>query len=201
MMIYLSINSAMIINTTYSSAFHPCHFSAILVSMNLLETMKCAIFDMDGTLLDSMGMWAELGKDLIRSHGKIPAENVWYELKVLNAVETARYLIKNYGFEGSVESVVEEIDDAAYRHYSTDLYLKPGAEALLRRLQELHIPAILATATDKRLVRACLSRLKIEHYFAFVNSCEDFHTSKSSPLIFQKKCGDGRRSCFKCSGI
>ena len=110
--------------------------------MNLLVTLNCAIFDMDGTLLNSMGMWAELGKDLIRSHGKIPAENVWYELKVLNAVETAQYLIKNYGFEGSVESVVEEIDDAAYRHYSTDLYLKPGAEALLKRLQELHIPAI-----------------------------------------------------------
>ena len=47
--------------------------------MNLLETMKCAIFDMDGTLLDSMGMWAELGNDLIRSHEKIPEENVWYE--------------------------------------------------------------------------------------------------------------------------
>ena len=154
--------------------------------MNLLETMKCAIFDMDGTLLDSMGMWAELGKELIRAHGKIPAEHVWYDLKVLNSVETAQYLIKNYGFEGSVESVVEEIDNAAYRHYSTDLYLKPGAEALLRRLKTLHIPAILATATDKRLVRACLSRLGIEHYFFALNSCEDFHTSKNSPLIFQK---------------
>lgn len=61
---------------------------------------------------------------------------------MLNTVETAWYLIKNYGFDGSVESVVEEIDDAAYRHYSRGLPLKPGALELLQRLQELHIPAI-----------------------------------------------------------
>ena len=154
--------------------------------MNLRETMQCAIFDMDGTLLDSMGMWAELGKNLIREHGKVPAADVWYDLKVLNSVETAQYLIERYGFEGRVEDVIQEIDDAAYRHYSSDLYLKPGALELLQRLSELHIPAILASATDKRLVRACLERLGIEKYFFALNSCEDFHTSKSSPLIFQK---------------
>lgn len=154
--------------------------------MNLRDTMKCAIFDMDGTLLDSMWMWATQGVELIQRHGKIPKKNVWLDLKVLNSTETAQYLIENYGIEGSVEDVIQEIDDAANRHYSTDLFLKPGARELLVRLNELHIPAILATATDKRLVRTCLKRLDIERYFFRVNSCEDFHTAKSEPLIFQK---------------
>ena len=68
--------------------------------MKLRERMKCAIFDMDGTLLDSMAMWSELGKNLIREHGKVPAEDVWNDLKVLNSVETARYLIERYDFPG-----------------------------------------------------------------------------------------------------
>lgn len=154
--------------------------------MKLRERMKCAIFDMDGTLLDSMPMWSELGKNLIREHGKVPAEDVWNDLKVLNSVETARYLIERYDFPGTVEEVIQEIDDAAYRRYNSDLPLKKGSFELLVRLSELHIPAILASATDKRLVRACLKRLGIERYFFALNSCEDFHTSKSKPLIFQK---------------
>lgn len=155
-------------------------------SMNIRETMKCAIFDMDGTLLDSMWMWRTLGEEIIRTHGKTPAKNVWYDLKVLNSTETAQYFKDNYGFSESVENIIEEIDDTALRHYSTDLPLKPGAMELLQRLDELHVPAILATATDKRLVRACLHRLGIEKYFFRLNSCEDFDTSKSQPLIFQK---------------
>ena len=148
--------------------------------------MKCAIFDMDGTLLDSMGMWAGVGKELIRLHGKTPAPDVWNDLRVLNSVDSAKYLIERYGFAGTVEEVIQEIDDVAYRRYSTDLPLKPGSLELLQRLSELRIPAILASATDKRLLRTCLNRLGIEQYFFRVNSCEDFLTSKSSPLIFQK---------------
>ena len=154
--------------------------------MDLKKIMKCAIFDLDGTLLNSMWMWRTLGEELIRLHGKTPAPDVWYDLKIRNSTETAQYFIDNYGFTGTQEEIIQEIDDAALRHYSSDLYLKEGALELLQRLNELKIPVILATATDKRLVKACLDRLNIRQYFFRLNSCEDFNTSKSKPLIFQK---------------
>lgn len=146
----------------------------------------CAIFDMDGTLLDSMPMWHTASDRYLLSKGKTPEKGLWDKVKWLNMNETVEYLIKTYGLDNDAKTVREEINSQIIEEYEHNLQPKEGAEELLRTLNEKNVRCVLATATDRRCTLACMKRLGLEKYFAAVITCLDLNTSKSKPLIFDK---------------
>lgn len=174
---------------------------------------ECAIFDMDGTLLDSMEMWHTASDKYLVSKGKIPEKNLWDKVKWLNMTETVDYLISKYGLSedktgdkpkdkieddekkseaisekksSKADEIQKEILRQIQDEYENNLQLKDGAEELLKTLNESKIPCILATATDRSCVIPCVKRLGIEKYFSAIITCLDLNTSKSKPLIFEK---------------
>jgi len=153
---------------------------------SILENMKCAIFDMDGTILDSMPMWHTIANRYLESLGKIPREDLWDNVKQLNMVETAQYFIDEYGVQKSIEEIGVEVEKLIMKYYGTSLELKKGAREFLEKLNELGIPCVLATATERSCVLACMKRLDCEKYFKEILTCLDLNTSKSSPLIFEE---------------
>ena len=64
-----------------------------------LNEMKCAIFDLDGTLVDSMPMWHTVADKYIEGKGLVPEKNLWDNVKRLTETETAKYFIENYGLK------------------------------------------------------------------------------------------------------
>jgi HAD superfamily hydrolase (TIGR01509 family) len=153
---------------------------------SILENMKCAIFDMDGTILDSMPMWHTIANRYLESLGKVPREDLWDNVKQLNMVETAQYFIDEYGVQKSIEEIGVEVEKLIMKYYGTSLELKKGAREFLEKLNELGIPCVLATATERSCVLACMKRLDCEKYFKEILTCLDLNTSKSSPLIFEE---------------
>ena len=172
--------------------------SAIIIFMTetrfnqIFSNIKCAIFDMDGTILDSMGMWHTIANTYLESIGKIPREDLWDNVKRLNMIETAQYFIDEYGVAKTIEEIGVEVKELIMKFYAESLELKEGAKSFLKTLNERGIPCVLATATERSCTIACMKRLDCEKYFKEIITCLDLNTSKSSPLIFEesaRRCG------------
>lgn len=145
---------------------------------------KCAIFDMDGTILDSMQMWHSVSDIYLKNKGVDIEESVWNDVKRLTETETAEFFQRNYGITDSIEKICEDFENIIYEEYSKKLLLKEGAREFLEKLNEKNIPCVLATATNRKCVMACLERLGITHLFKGILTCLDLETNKHEPKIF-----------------
>ena len=145
---------------------------------------KYCIFDMDGTLTDSMGYWRSLGGDYLRSKGVEPPADLPWMVKGMTLAESAAYFMESCGLPGPAQRIVDELNAFMDARYRNDVPLKPGAAEYLKGLQARGARLSMATATAPPLVRACLGRLGVAEEFEFFVSCESIGKSKEHPDVF-----------------
>ena len=117
------------------------------------------IFDMDGTLVDSMPLWKSLGKDYLKARGHSPTPDQLAALGPMTMLEGATFLMETFGIEGPPEHIIEEMHAVMEAHYRTDIPLKAGIQDYLVQLKQQGAKLCVATATAEPLARACLERL------------------------------------------
>lgn len=151
---------------------------------------KYAIFDLDGTLVDSMGWWKGLAEEFLRSQGveAIP-DSLLSQIKTMTIPESADLFIHTFGIPGTASSVAGEMNALMERHYREDISLKPGVKACLKGLRENGVRMCVASATSSELMEACLKRLGTADYFEDVLSCEDVGAGKTRPDIYLEAAG------------
>ena len=145
-----------------------------------------AIFDFDGTLLDSMFIWDTIGEDYLRTLGKEPHEDLKETFMTLTLEEAAEYYREHYKVTLSVAEIVDSINTMVEGIYRTKVTLKPGVMAYLRLLKESGVKMCVATVTDRYLVEDTLERLGILHYFSEIFTCAEVGYGKDKPIIYQK---------------
>ena len=148
--------------------------------------IKGAIFDLDGTLLDSMFIWDTIGEDYLRSLGKEPHEDLKETFMTLTLEEAAEYYRKHYGVPLSVKEIVDGVNAMVEQTYRTKVTLKPGISEYLAWLKENGVRMCVATVTDKYLVEETLDRLGVRHYFSEIYTCAEVGFGKDKPVIYQK---------------
>ena len=148
--------------------------------------LKGAIFDLDGTLLDSMFIWDTIGEDYLRTLGKEPHEDLKETFMTLTLEEAAEYYREHYKVTLSVTEIVDSINAMVEGIYRTKVTLKPGVMAYLRLLKERGVKMCVATVTDRYLVEDTLERLGILHYFSEIFTCAEVGYGKDKPIIYQK---------------
>ena len=144
---------------------------------------KAFIFDLDGTLLDSMGMWATFGSEYLKTKGisDIP-ENLREVLTPLSLLEAADYFRGQFGIPMSAMEICEEINAMLAHKYQHEIELKQDALEFLQVNADCKM--CIATATDRCLVEYALERLGIAPYFEFVITSAEVGNSKQNPDIF-----------------
>ena len=144
-----------------------------------------AIFDMDGTLVDSMLYWKNLAKEYLATKGitHIP-DMILEKIKQMTMTESATLFIEKFGLNGTPESVAKEMNALMDTHYYKDIPLKKGIKEYLNKLYDSGTTMCVASATAVSLVEACLKRLGIIEYFSFLLSCETIGVGKSKPNIY-----------------
>ena len=146
---------------------------------------RFAVFDMDGTLVDSMVYWKRLATEFLESKGvRQISPSVLERIKPMTMTESAALFIEEYGLSGTAESVAEEMNAMMDAHYRNDIPLKSGVSTYLEALRRNGVSMCVASATAEELMEACLTRLGVAHYFSFLLSCETVGAGKTRPDVY-----------------
>ena len=148
------------------------------------NNIKGAIFDADGTLLDSMPVWKNVAVDYLVSRGATPRPDLNDNLLAIGGHEIPRYFQAEYGLRESVDVIKRGIHKLLEEFYFYKAPLKEGVIPVLNMLREHGIKMCVATATDRHLIEPALRRCGLLEYFGRVFTCGEEKTSKSSPDIY-----------------
>lgn len=145
-----------------------------------------AIFDLDGTLLDSMPYWASVGtRYLEEQHVVVPdIEQLALRIKTMTLPEAADYFRLDYGVQEPQDTICARINHMIEDDYRLRAPLKAGTREMLEQMKQRGVKMCVASATDHALVEAALRRVGVLEYFSFILTCGDLQTSKNLPYIF-----------------
>ena len=149
--------------------------------------LQSAIFDMDGTLVDSMGMWRTLGSVLAQNHGAVPPPDLDRRVASLGLWEGTAYCKDVCGLPGTVEELVQEIWGQIEGFYRRDVRPKPGLIPFLDILKMQGVWMYVATATDRPQAEAALKTAGLEGYFrGMITSREAGQSKREGPEIYER---------------
>jgi len=146
--------------------------------------IKGAIFDLDGTLLDSMFIWGVVGDSYLVSIGYTPRENLSERFRTYTMEQAADYYISEYGVPMSREEILRGIAEHIKDYYLNEVRLKPGAAEFLQLLHGKNIKMCVATATYGHLGEKVLEKWGVRHYFSRIFTCDELGKSKKQPDIY-----------------
>lgn len=143
-----------------------------------------AIFDMDGTILDSMPYWRNLGSDYLIRRGIDSPYNLNETIRSMSMVESSDYFKNEFGLSESSAEITSQVNSFIEEEYRNDILCKPFVKEYLESLSKKEIKMCVATATSKELAVSALERNGILNYFEDVFSCDEVGKGKKSPDIY-----------------
>lgn len=146
---------------------------------------KFAIFDMDGTLINSMDYWCNLGREYLYKYGITEnIEDILEEVGTKTMSQGSKLFADNFDGLPGVPEIIFELRTMIADHYKKDVVTKPGVIEYLEALHNQGVRMCLASATDVNLVVLVMKRLGIDKYFEFMLSCEEIGKGKDEPDIY-----------------
>lgn len=165
----------------------------------MLKNIKAVLFDLDGTLVDSMWIWKQIDIEYLGRFGIVLPETLQSEIEGMSFSETAFYIKDKFQIPDSVEQMKDDWNKMAWEKYEKEVFLKNGAEAFLHACKARGIKLGIATSNSKELVANVLRARGILSLFdGVVTGCE-VERGKPSPDVYleaAKRCGVNTDECL-----
>lgn len=150
----------------------------------MLEGIEAVIFDLDGTLIDSMWMWKQIDIDYLARHGHALPEDLQDCIEGMSFSETAVYFKERFALSDPLDVIKDDWNRMAYDIYVNEVPLKPGVLAFLQYLKQKGIRTGIATSNSKELLQAVLESLGIAEYFDELHTSCEVKRGKPAPDIY-----------------
>ncbi|MEW9077877.1 HAD family hydrolase [Terrisporobacter glycolicus] len=145
---------------------------------------KGAIFDLDGTLIDSMGVWEKIDKEFLKKRNiDIPCDYI-EKISSMSFEKVAQYTINRFNLKESEEELIKEWNRMAIYEYSNNISLKQNVREYLKKLNDNNIKIALSTSSPRILYESVLKNNRIYEYFDVLVSLEDVKRDKNYPDIY-----------------
>ncbi len=150
----------------------------------MLNGKRAVLFDLDGTLMDSMWVWEDIDIEYLGRFGHVPTKDMQRAIEGMSFTETAQYFKERYDIPDSVEEIKAEWNRLAYDVYAKRVKLKPGAYDFLQELRRRRIVTGIASSNSRELIRACLASNRVGDCFDCITISCEVAKGKPAPDIY-----------------
>lgn len=150
----------------------------------MLRKKEAIIFDLDGTLVDSMWMWKSIDVEYLGRYGIEVPENLQKEIEGLSFSETAVYFKEHFSIEESLEEIQATWLEMADYKYRYEVPLKTGVQEFLAYAKKTGKKMAIASSNSKALVEATLTAHHVIEYFDVIVTCDEVEHSKPAPDVY-----------------
>ena len=165
---------------------------------NWLKNIEGAVFDLDGTLLDSSWVWEKVDEKFLGDRGFQVPDDYVDEISPLGAERAAVYTIERFGLNEDKDDIVREWIEKAKKEYATEVVCKPYAKEFLEELHKLNIKMAVATSSDRELFMKTLEREGILKYFQKIVTVDEVERGKGYPDIYEEAARRIKVNPHKC---
>ena len=150
----------------------------------MIKNIKACIFDLDGTLVDSMWMWPEIDKEYLGRFGIEYDDNLKNEIDGISFHETAVYFKNKFGISDSIEKICKDWEDMAYDKYKYEVKEKRGCQKFLEQLKSMGIKMGIATSNKRSMVDVVLESLGMKNFFEVITTSDEVKKGKPAPDVY-----------------
>lgn len=165
----------------------------------LLKDRKAVLFDLDGTLVDSMWVWRNIDIDFLSAIGQELPADLQKCIEGMSFTETAEYFKKRFSIDDDVEDIKKKWNQMAYDKYTSEVKLKKGAKEFLARLKSDGIRIGIASSNSVTLIEGALKTEGVLEYFDAITTGCEAGAGKPAPdiyLLAAKKVGIAPSECL-----
>ena len=146
----------------------------------MIKNIKACIFDLDGTLVDSMWMWPEIDKEYLGRFGIEYDDNLKNEIDGISFHETAVYFKNKFGISDSIEKICKDWEDMAYDKYKYEVKEKRGCQKFLEQLKSKGIKMGIATSNNRSMVDV----VGMKNFFEVITTSDEVKKGKPAPDVY-----------------
>lgn len=154
--------------------------------MKKIENIKLFLFDLDGTILDSLEIWNDIDLLFFKNHNLIMGEDYHIAIAPLTLEETATYTKNTYKLDIDEEQIMKEWSDLAIKEYAENVNLKKGVKEFLDYLKNKNVHLAIATSCNAEMFKPCLERYGIVSYFEHFYTSQNLKINKSNTNFFKE---------------